>query len=127
MEFISPAILLDAGSIGGLTVEQVVNESLMERCPDKWKVSMVVPFLKIIRPRKAELYRPVNMLPTLDKPLANSGEKSSDWPISRKTICCLGHIILAVFLDLKRDFETIDRRRLISKLKTYGFQSRVFG
>lgn len=36
-----------------------------------------------------------------------------------------GDDILAVFLDLKRAFETIDRNRLLTKLSAFGFSTRV--
>lgn len=36
-----------------------------------------------------------------------------------------GDTILAVFLDLKRAFETIDRKRLLTKLSKLGFSHRV--
>lgn len=42
-----------------------------------------------------------------------------------KEISANGDIIVAVFLDLKRAFETIDCERLVMKLKTMGFKSRV--
>lgn len=42
-----------------------------------------------------------------------------------KEICEDGNTIIAVFLDLKRAFETIDRSRLLMKLKATGFQPRV--
>lgn len=34
--------------------------------------------------------------------------------------------VLAVFLDLKRAFETIDRNKLLSKLHQYGIRGTVF-
>ncbi|XP_055842692.1 uncharacterized protein LOC129909640 [Episyrphus balteatus] len=40
------------------------------------------------------------------------------WNWKRKIDC--GHSIVAVFLDLKRAFETIDRQILLSKLRLYG-------
>lgn len=33
--------------------------------------------------------------------------------------------VLSVFLDLKRAFETIDRSRLVEKLKTFGIQNNA--
>lgn len=36
-----------------------------------------------------------------------------------------GDIVLAVFLDLKRAFEKIDRKRMIAKLSKFGFLRRV--
>lgn len=37
----------------------------------------------------------------------------------------VGGVIVAVFLDMKRAFETIDRIRLIEKMKGMGFTARV--
>ena len=37
-----------------------------------------------------------------------------------------GNIIIAVFLDLKRAFETIDRNRLLMKLWKYGIKGKEY-
>lgn len=39
-----------------------------------------------------------------------------DW----KTEIDDGNVVIAVFLDLKRAFETVDRKRLLRKLRKYG-------
>lgn len=44
-----------------------------------------------------------------------------DW----KTEIDDGNVVIAVFLDLKRAFETICRKRLLRKLRKYGIISGV--
>lgn len=122
---------------------------MKETIPDDWKVTTVVPVPKVIRPKKAEDYRPVNMLPTFEKLIEtvvknqlityiqeknllskfqsgyrerHSCETALNLVLAKwKEIGRNGDFILAVFLDLKRSFETIDRVRLISKLRAFGF------
>lgn len=138
---------MDAWPIIGTTVCQIVNESLNETIPDDWKLTTVVPVPKVNRPKKAEDYRPVNMLPTLEKLLEtvvknqlikyiednnllsrwqsgyrerHSCETALNLVLAKwKEIGAKGDFILALFLDLKRAFETIDRGRLLMKLKSF--------
>lgn len=54
--------------ITGPLLEQIVNESLREGgVPDIFKISTVGPAPKTTRPKRAEDYRPINTLTTLDK------------------------------------------------------------
>lgn len=46
---------------------EIMNESMIEGCPDEWKLTIVVPIPKVPRPKKAEELRPINMLPTVEK------------------------------------------------------------
>lgn len=146
---ISPSILLDSMDLIGQTVQEIVNESFMyDEIPKCFKVTTVCPAPKVSRPTTAEEYRPINMLITLDKLLESIVKMQlldhiekynllSQWQSGyRKNHSCEtalnvvvanwkelvdeGSSILCVFLDLKRAFETVDRKRMIEKLKTFG-------
>lgn len=153
VNLINPSILLDAWPVIAEAVSHIVNQSLNESIPEDWKVTTVVPVPKENRPRKVEDFRPVNMLPTLEKLIEivvknqlieyiersgilnkfqsgyrerHSCETALNLVLAKwKSISATGDYILAVFLDLKRAFETIDRGRLIVKLKSFGFSSRA--
>lgn len=153
VDFISPSILLDAWPIIAETVCHIVNQSLDKSMPDDWKVATIVPVPKVNRPKNAEDFRPVNMLPILEKLIEtvvknqlmiyivqndlltkfqsayrdrHSCETALNLVLAKwKEIRATGDHILAVFLDLKRAFETIDRKRLIEKLKSFGFAPKA--
>ncbi|XP_037049620.1 uncharacterized protein LOC119083914 [Bradysia coprophila] len=144
-KMVSPKMLLDAWPIIGETVKDIANQSLDESMPDDWKITTVVPVPKTVRPKRAEEFRPVNMLPTLEKlvetvvknqlveyiiendllswyqsgyRMHHSCETALNLVLAKwKEIGEKGETILAVFLDLKRAFETIDRKRLLEKLR----------
>lgn len=152
-EFISPRILLDAWPIISTHVCRIINQSLKESVPNDWKVTMVVSVPKVIKPKKAEDFRPTNMLPTLEKLIEtvvknqlieyivennllskfqsvyrarHSCETALNLVLAKwREIKENGDDISAVFLDLKRAFETIDRKRLLAKLSAFGFTARV--
>lgn len=152
-KLVSPKILLDAWPIIGEMVTEIANQSLDESVPDEWKITTVVPVPKNVRPKRAEEFRPVNMLPTLEKLIEtvvkdqlmeyieendilswyqsgyrmhHSCETALNLVMAKwKEIGEQGDIILAVFLDLKRAFETVDRKRLLAKLRKFGFSQRV--
>lgn len=150
-EQLSSKILLDALPYLGSTLQNIYNNSfLMGIFPSCWKNSVVVPVAKIKGAINCEHFRPINMLPTYEKgeeALAKiqiekflkennvlvkeqSGYRSNhscettlnyvicEWKdeVDRKKI------IIAVFLDFQRAFETIDRERLLNKLDMYGFR-----
>lgn len=154
IEFISPGILLDAWPIIATSVCRIVNQSLEESMPDDLKTTIVAPVPKVNRPKKPEDYRPINMLPTLEKLIEtvvvknqiiayiednnllsvfqsgyrtqHSCETALNFVLAKwKEMRENGDDIVAVFLDLKRAFETIDRKRLLAKLSSFGFTPRV--
>lgn len=142
--------LLDALPSCGHILQQIYNKSFSEGIfPDDWKISVIVPVPKISGAKDCIDFRPINMLPTYEKCqellakaqiekfikdnkiLINeqSGYRAdhscetslnyiiADWKESmdRKKV------IIAVFLDFQRAFETLDRDRLLMKLEQYGF------
>jgi len=108
---------------------------------------MLIPTPKVNETRKCEEFRPINMLPTYENVLEGVVKQQinehmdenkivideqfgfrknhscetalnmiqMDW----KTEIDNGNVVIAVFLDLKRAFETVDRKRLLRKLRRY--------
>ena len=130
----------------GDNVLYIINESLSKgEVPDELKVSTVVPVRKVPRSVNIEDFRPINMLPALEKILervvynqllefVQRNKVLSDYQSGfRRNFSCetafqvvindwkealnSGESVIAVFLDLKRAFETIDRQKLLKKLK----------
>lgn len=144
-------IVRDAIPVIGEPLLDIINESFRTGVfPTIWKTASVIPIPKVSNSRKCEEFRPVNMLPTMEKimehlakeQLENFIEKNglliNEQSGFRKSHSCetslnmvianwkeeieKGNKVVAVFLDLKRAFETIDRRRLINKLGSFGIQ-----
>lgn len=67
-DYINPKIIIDSLEITGPILEQIVNDSLGEGdFPNIFKISTIAPAPKIVIRKKAEDYRPINTLSTLDK------------------------------------------------------------
>lgn len=149
---LSPKIIIDNWNILGHEILKIVNTSLMRgEFPNSWKDSMITPVEKIARTKKCEEFRPINSLKTLEKILEmvikqqlqkymednklfsefQSGFRENyscetavnyvinDWKRSGKK-----KKIMALFLDFKRAFETIDRKLLLKKLNMYGIEGK---
>lgn len=148
-ELLNKTIILDALTFIGLPFLDVINSSLESGLfPTDWKISILTPVPKVQNTVKAEEFRPINQLPTYEKILEgvvkrqlNEHLEKNEILISeqfgfRKRYSCemainvillnwkeeidCGKRIIAVFLDLKRAFETINRERLIKKMEQYG-------
>lgn len=127
----------------------VINSSLQTGVfPTIWKSSVVTPVPKIINTVLSEQHRPINSLPICEKILELVVKEQLTCHCEANNIlipmqsgfreahscesalqCIIGdwmneidydNIIVAVFLDFKRAFETIDRCLLLSKLKNIG-------
>lgn len=151
VDYVSPRIVLDCMDVIGPTVLQMVNESLQDgEVPDIFKLATVCMVPKITRPKIAEEFRPINMLITLEKLLESivkeqlieyietnellsvyqsayrkfhSCETALNLVISKwKELRDKNYDIICVFLDLKRAFETIDRKQLLEKMKGFGLK-----
>lgn len=132
----------------------IINESLANGyCPVEWRKTIVTPIPKVLRPKKAEELRPINAVPTPDKVLqcivreqlqkhiddndiltdyqsayrrGHSCETAVNLVLSEwKRDLEEGKIVLAVFLDFRRAFETIDRETMIKVLLNYGISGTV--
>lgn len=132
----------------------VINRSLETGiCPEEWKTSLIIPIQKVKGSKKAEEYRPINILPIYEKIIEKIvhtrlieylemydiiTENQSGF---RKGISCemalqktliqwreymdKGEMIGVVFIDFKRAFETINRNTLMDKLLQYGIGGKV--
>lgn len=141
--------MLCAFEIIGPIFLQIINKSLHTGIfPDCWKEATVVPIEKVKNTDKPVEFRPVNMLMTENKIFEKlvfkqltrymeSNNLLSEYQSGfRRQHSCESllnlvvtqwktdvhdkKVIVAVFLDLQRAFETISRPILIEKLKKMG-------
>ena len=146
---VNAKVIQDCFHVIGHDLLDLVNESLQTgHVPNVWKESLVVPIPKVNGTDKAEEYRPINMLHTLEKilELVVKGQlmhhlNGNDLLTPEQSGYREGHscetalnlvlakwkenieakeTILAVFLDLKRAFETISRPLLLRALRRFG-------
>lgn len=147
---ISTKMLLNNWNIIGKHLLYMVNTSLHSGIfPENWKESMVTPIEKVVNTNKCEEYRPINTLKTCEKILEKvvkeqleeylethnilskyqsgfrkkfSCETAVNYVINRWKKIDKNNKIVAIFLDFKRAFETIDRNIMLQKLYMYGIQ-----
>lgn len=146
-------IILDCKDIIFPILLKIVNGSLNEgKFPHLWKLSTIIPVEKIVNCKLAENMRPINTLPLYEKILEKvvcsqleehimnnniinemqsgfrkgySTETALNWIITEwKKFVDSGKKVLAVFLDLKRAFETVDRNILLNKMIKYGIRNK---
>ena len=120
----------------------IVNDCLrLAYFPEIWKISAVVPIEKIINTTRPEELRSINTLPSDEKILESIVKEQlleflnqHDIIINQQSCFRAKHScetalnmvvadwkdLVAVFLDLKRAFETVDRCILLIKLKRIG-------
>jgi exonuclease III len=128
----------------------IINSAIAEGVyPTCWKKSKVVPIPKIKKPEFPHDLRPINILPLFEKIFEIVLHIQMTEYVEKNSILCnvqsgfrkshscetsvqsvlskwrhdadCGNVTIAAFLDFKRAFETIDRKRLIVKLRKYGF------
>lgn len=138
----------------GDSVCEVVKESIRQsKFPEQLKIASITPIPKVANTTNLNEIRPINVLPTIEKIIEECvkiqllkftkvnnllsdvqhgfREKHSTetainnilniWSLEMDK----GNCIIAVFIDLKRAFETIDRDILLYKLDFMGFRSIV--
>lgn len=121
--------------------------------PIGWKTSTIVPIEKKANTIKCEEYRPINMVPIYEKLLElvvnkqivdyiegnnlltkyQSGfRKQNSCESALQSVLCKWKdaldnrmLVGVVFLDLRRAFETVNRKLLLLKLKNFGMGSTV--
>ena len=152
---VNARVIQDCFYVIGHDLLDLVNESLRTgHVPKIWKESLVVPIPKVNGTDKAEEYRPINMLHTLEKILetvvkrqlmhylnyydlltpeqsgyreAHSCETALNLVLAKwKENIEAKETILAVFLDLKRAFETISRPLLLRTLRRFGIGGMAY-
>lgn len=146
---ISTKILKDAFLVIGNRFLDVINNSIEGGIfPTEWKLSVIIPVPKVTNTIMCQEYRPINTVPPYEKALeivvkeqlVNYCDKNSiivpNQSGFRKNHSCEtvilnicdtwlkaidnGDIVVAVFLDFRRAFETIDRCLLLKKLEKMG-------
>lgn len=149
-DLITAQVLKDSMDVVGFFFVDIINQSLNTGyVPNAWKLSIIVPIPKVKNTKEHSEYRPVNVLPIHEKLIervvhkqmlhyleennilffAQSGfrhghscETSINYLLATwKAEIEKGNFVIAVFLDFKRAFETIDRDILLLKMKRMGF------
>lgn len=149
IENVSTKVFQDASSVMSEMLLMIVNKSLRcGVVPESWKESTVIPVPKVKNTKDAALHRPINMLELQEKVLELCVKKQLLEFISRKGILIPeqsgfrknhstesainvvlrqwkfnienGKYTVAVFLDFKRAFETVDRQQLLQVLQEIG-------
>lgn len=148
-DLLTTSVLKDSFDIIGFFLSNIINETFSKgEVPAFWKVSTVVPIPKVKNTRQACNFRPINVLPVTEKLLECAVKTQFLSYIEKSSILCKfqsgfrrshscetslnfvltnwknaidkKHFIVAVFLDFRRAFETIDKQILLNKLMTYG-------
>lgn len=153
MNNLNSDIMLDSLEVVGDFLVQIINESLSNGYfPASWKESTVIPVGKKPNTKNCEEFRPINSMPLHEKLMEYTVKSQlqkfilynnlivEDQSGFRPGYSCEaalnliiadwiekldeGCVVLVVYLDLKRAFETIDRGRLLRKLYKFGIEGR---
>lgn len=148
-EYLNIKLLKDLFCVVGYALLYLVNTSLVTgKVPNELKTSVMIPIPKVPKPKIPAEFRPINLLPVVDKIIevivcqqlrfyfesnqllfvGQSGFRNNHSCESAIQYVCAKwrddineeNVVLSVFVDLQRAFETIDRDILMEKLKLYG-------
>ncbi|XP_052567637.1 uncharacterized protein LOC128093838 [Culex pipiens pallens] len=149
VDSVTKRVMTDSFDVVGEQLLAIVNRSLESgEFPQPWKRTLVIPIPKVPKSTRPEDHRPINILPLYGKVLETivkeqllafvdrtkdlleeqSGVRKHHSCESALNLLLLkwkqaieeGKIVLSVFVDLKRTFETIDRTKLKAILRRYG-------
>ena len=149
LDQISAKLLNDSASTIASSLTKIFNASLaLQTFPDIWKRGKIIPLFKCNDPTAPSNYRPITSLPTLSKIMERivhrqiykylqehkliTSEQFSFRPnlSTNVTLTQVTEEILynmenklntgAVFIDLRKAFDTVDHTLLIRKLKLFG-------
>lgn len=151
---ISKKVLCDVCDVAGNRLLDIINSSLTAGVfPHAWKESIIIPVPKVQNTRVHTEFRPINTVELYEKVLElvvkaqlqlhcdknnilipnQSGFREKHSCESVLVSVCdsfinsidSGNFVLAVFLDLKRAFETVSRSILLQKLSNVGLKHVV--
>ena len=154
LDQISAKLLKDSASTIASSLTKIFNASLaLQTFPDIWKRRKIIPLFKCNDPTAPNNYRPITILPTLSKiterivhtqiykylqehKLITSEQfgfrpnLSTNVALTQVTEEILYNIknklnTCAVFIDLRKAFDTVDHTLLIRKLKHIGLSEAV--
>lgn len=146
-------VLLDCLELIAVQLTDIINDSFQSGCfPNALKIATIIPIRKVAGTTSINEFRPVNMLPLIEKVIEKLAYRQFNSFITRNALLneyqsgfrgshsCESAIndvlfewkeaqntsksIIAVFLDLQRAFETIDPKILIKKLRQYGVREK---
>lgn len=147
-EGVNTQFWLDAMPSIGYLLVNVLNLSFEKGIfPDAWKLSVISPIQKVKGSNRYEDFRPINSMVVPEKIMeyevkkqllrhidkhkvlineqsgyrrGHSCESALNYVVANwKSVLDKNKIIVCVFIDLKRAFETVDRGRLLKKLSAY--------
>ncbi|CAB4037987.1 Hypothetical predicted protein, partial [Paramuricea clavata] len=154
LDQISAKLLKDSSSIIASGLTKIINASFVSQTfPDVWKKGKIIPFFKSNDPTSPNNYRPITILPIVSKIMERivhrqvyeylqehdliTSEQFGFRPKLSTSIALtqLTEEILhnldnklvtgAVFIDLRKAFDTVDHELLILKLRNLGFSKSV--